>query len=141
MSFIKPALVALMLLALSGCAVFENIERAPVTTELITNQLTLRLISGADDPVARAAKIREKVASYRSGLSGEYTLSDLEAKVRGDIDWQDYSMADQELLNFAITKAGQTIESLIGDGVLNPQDKATVDTLFRWIDNAAMRVQ
>ena len=135
------ALILAWVLALSGCAVLDKIEESPMTAELITNQITLRLIAGADDPVARAVKVREKAAMIHEGLGNEYTLVELESSVRDQVDWQDYSAADQELLNFAITKAGQAIKELIGDGVVDPQERVTVDTLFRWIDQAAARVR
>ena len=134
-------ILALAAIITAGCAVVETLEKSPIAAELITNQLTLRLISGADDPVARAVKIREKVALIQSGLGEHYTLVQLESGVRESIDWQDYSLADQELLNFAITKAGETIKKLIGEGVIDPEDQVTVDTLFRWIDQAAARVR
>jgi hypothetical protein len=137
----KLLLAVTFLLAFSGCAVIDKIETSPMTSELITNQLTLRLISGADDPVARAARIREKVALIQSGLGTEYTFVELESKVRENINWQKYSLADQELLNFAITKAGDTISNLIGEGVIDPTDRASVDTLLKWVDQAAERVK
>jgi len=137
----KLLLAVTFLLAFSGCEVIDKSETSPMTTELITNQLTLRLISGADDPVARAARIREKVALIQSGLGTEYTFVELESKVRENINWQKYSLADQELLNFAITKAGDTISNLIGEGVIDPTDRASVDTLLKWVDQAAARVK
>ena len=126
---------------LMGCSVIDKIEESPMTSELITNQLTLRFIAGADDPIERATKLREKLADIETKLPGEYTLLELDSVVRAEIDWQKYSLADQELLNFALTKARNVILDLVGEGVINPEDKVTIDTLFRWIDQAAQRVQ
>jgi len=126
---------------LMGCSVIDKIEESPMTSELITNQLTLRFIAGADDPIERATKLREKLADIETKLPGEYTLLELDSVVRAEIDWQKYSLADQELLNFALTKARNVIFDLVGEGLINPEDKVTIDTLFRWIDQAAQRVQ
>jgi len=126
---------------LMGCSVIDKIEESPMTSELVTNQLTLRFIAGADDPIERATKLREKLADIETKLPGEYTLLELDSVVRAEIDWQKYSLADQELLNFALTKARDVILDLVGEGLINPEDKATIDTLFRWIDQAAQRVQ
>jgi len=112
-----------------------------MTAQLVTNQLTLRFIAGADDPIERATKLREKLADIETKLPGEYTLLELDSVVRAEIDWQKYSLADQELLNFALTKARNVILDLVGEGLINPEDKVTIDTLFRWIDQAAQRVQ
>jgi len=126
---------------LMGCSVIDKIEESPMTSELVTNQLTLRFIAGADDPIERATKLREKLADIETKLPGEYTLLELDSVVRAEIDWQKYSLADQELLNFALTKARNVILDLVGEGLINPEDKVTIDTLFRWIDQAAQRVQ
>jgi hypothetical protein len=124
-----------------GCSVLDKIEESPMTAQLVTNQLTLRFIAGADDPIERATKLREKLADIETKLPGEYTLLELDSVVRAEIDWQKYSLADQELLNFALTKARNVILDLVGEGLINPEDKVTIDTLFRWIDQAAQRVQ
>lgn len=131
----------LTVLLLSGCSVLDRIEESPVTSELITNQLTLRFIAAADDPVERAQKLRGTLTRIQSGLEGTFTLSELDMKVREEIDWTKYSLADQELLNYGLTKARDTIEKLIGEGKIDPDERVTIDTLFRWVDQAAARVQ
>ena len=126
---------------LMGCSVIDKIEESPMTSELITNQLTLRFIAGADNPVERAVKLREKLAKIQGDLTEEYTLLELDEKVRAEIDWMSYSMADQELLNFALNKARESISELVSEGVIQPDETATIDTLFLWIDRAAARVR
>jgi hypothetical protein len=135
--------IALLLTALmvTGCSVLDKIEESPVTSEIITNQLTLRFIADADDPVERAQNMRDTLTRIQSSTEGAYTLIELESRVREEIDWTKYNLADQELLNFGLTKAREVISDLVGEGVLDPEERVTVDTLFRWIDQAAARVQ
>jgi len=143
MLFIKSAVVAITLLALSGCAAFEHIESSPMTTQLITNQITLRFIASSDSPVERASKVRERIAEIRGQFDGDqtYTLADISQAVRKKIDWQAMSPADQELLDFALTRANTALTDLIGEGVVDPGGRETIGTLLTWIDNAAMRVR
>ena len=127
----------------TGCAVVETLEESPMAAELITNQITLRFIAGADDPVARAAALRDTLADLRLEVSGEdlYTLTGIESVVREKIDWSKYSLADQELLNYGLTTARVAIQDLVGKGVIQPGQRESLETLLRWIDQAAQRVR
>ncbi len=143
MTLFKSLLVAITLLALSGCAVLDKIEESPMTAELITNQITLRFIAGSEDPIERAARVRDVVDKARSQVSGDqtYTLAAIDEAVRAEINWQSMSVADQEILNFGLTKARAAIEKLVGDGAIDPEARETVATLLTWIDQAAARVR
>ena len=138
--FFAAMLVAAMVV-IQGCSVIDKIEESPMTAELITNQITLRIIAGAENPVERAQEVRDTLTRIKTDLGEVYTLSELNMKVREEINWQNYSLADQELLNFALTKAGEVIAKLIGDEVVDPEERYRVETLFRWIDQAAARVR
>ena len=140
---IKSAIAVLVLLAMAACSTLEKIESSPMASQLITNQITLRFIAGSDDPVERAAQVRDVVEKVRGQVSADksFTLADLNDAVRAEIDWQALGSADQELLNFGLAKANAAIAELIGDGVIDPAGRATVDTLLTWIDQAAQRVR
>ena len=138
-------LLALALAAIitAGCAVVETFEKSPMAAELITNQITLRFIAGGSDPVARAAALRETLADLRIEVSGPelYSLADIEGGVRDRINWADYSLADQELLNYGLTTARVAIQDLVGEGVIQLDQRESLETLLRWIDQAAQRVR
>ena len=138
-------LLALALAAIitAGCAVVETFEKSPMAAELITNQITLRFIAGGSDPVARAAALRETLADLRIEVSGPelYSLADIEGVVRDRINWADYSLADQELLNYGLTTARVAIQDLVGEGVIKLDQRESLETLIRWIDQAAQRVR
>jgi len=143
MKIIKSALIALIVLAMTACSTLERIESSSISSQLITSQITLRFIAGSDDPVERAARVRDVVGKVRGEVSAEkvFTLADLDEAVRAEIDWQALSAADQELLNFGLTKASAAIAELVGDGVIDPAGQVTVATLLTWIDQAAQRVR
>ena len=128
---------------LMGCSVIDKIEESPMTSQLITNQITLRFIAESDDPVERAARVREVVAKVRTQVNGDqtYTLAAIDEAVRDEIKWQSMSIADQEILNFGLTKARSAIDELVTDGVIDPEAQQTVATLLMWIDQAAQRVK
>jgi len=138
-------LLALALAAIitSGCAVVETFEKSPIAAELITNQITLRFIAGGSDPVARAAALRGTLADLRIEVSSPelYSLADIEGVVRDRINWADYSLADQELLNYGLTTARVAIQDLVGEGVIQLDQRESLETLLRWIDQAAQRVR
>jgi hypothetical protein len=138
-------LLALALAAIitAGCAVVETFEKSPMAAELITNQITLRFVAGGSDPVARAAALRETLADLRIEVSSPelYSLADIEGVVRDRINWADYSLADQELLNYGLTAARVAIQDLVGEGVIQLDQRESLETLLRWIDQAAQRVR
>ena len=138
-------LLALALAAIitAGCAVVETFEKSPMAAELITNQITLRFLAGGSDPVARAAALRETLADLRIEVSSPelYSLADIEGVVRDRINWADYSLADQELLNYGLTTARVAIQDLVGEGVIQLDQRESLETLLRWIDQAAQRVR
>ena len=135
--------LALAAIITAGCAVVETFEKSPIAAELITNQITLRFIAGGSDPVARAAALRETLADLRIEVSSPelYSLADIEGVVRDRINWADYSLADQELLNYGLTTARVAIQDLVGEGVIQLDQRESLETLLRWIDQAAQRVR
>jgi len=61
--------------------------------------------------------------------------------VRDRINWANYSLADQELLNYGLTTARVAIQDLVGEGVIELDQRESLETLLRWIDQAAQRVR
>lgn len=143
---LAAVLVMLVAVAMTGCAALERVEESPVASHLVANQITLRFIARADDPVARAADVRDVLQRVRKGIDqreqeGRYTLTELVSVVRGEISWGSLSLADQQLLEDSLAMAESALSDLIGEGVLDANERETVATLFTWIDNAAARVR
>lgn len=146
MKHLTLALLIGALLGLSGCSVWQGVQErvgeSEVTSRLVVSQITSRIINEADNPKERASKIQDIVSKVREQLNQDTTarLDEIEAVVREQIDWNDLSAPDQELVNFALVKARESLDELIGDGVLKDDDIETVGTLMDWIDEAASRV-
>lgn len=133
----------LFTMILSGCAVMEQVEKNPMTSRMVTDQLTLRFIAADDDPVARAQRVREAVARLRERVDGgaEYTLEEFQQAALDEVGLESLSQADRELVMYGVGLARQSIADLIGEGVVKPDERYTLDTMLTWVDNAAMRVR
>ena len=128
---------------MAGCAALQYGANNPATARLVTDQITARFISEADDPKDRAAAVRDVVGTLRAEVdtNAQATLASIEQRVRDEIDWDELAIADRQILEFALLKARQSLSDLIGDGLLDPDERATIGTLLDWIDAAAERVQ
>ena len=142
-TIIIAALVSLACVALAGCAAIQYGQNNPATARLVTDQITARFIAEADSPKDRAAAVRDVVGTLRTEVdtNAQATLDSIEQRVREEIDWSELGVADQQILEFALLKARQSLSDLIGDGLLDPNERATIGTLLDWIDAAAQRVK
>lgn len=139
----KTAMAIVLTVVLSGCAVLEEVEKNPMTAQLMTDQLTLRLIAADDDPVARAGRVREAVANLQARVEGstEFTLAQFQEYALEEIGIDSMNQADQELVLYGVRLARQSIAELIGEGVVAPDERYTLETFLSWIDQAAARVR
>lgn len=139
----KALTTALLVLFLTGCSTLDRIEESPMTAHLVTNQITLRFIANAEDPVTRAAKVREAVNTLKGRVDGdrEFTLAEFQEFALNQFDFESLSLADQALVMEGIRLARRSITDLIGEGVVEPGERYTLVTLLTWIDTAAARVK
>ncbi|MFL1405393.1 hypothetical protein ACJO2E_08630 [Marinobacter sp. M1N3S26] len=140
---LKPLIAMLLVVALASCAVLEEVEKNPMTAQLMTDQLTLRLIAADDDPVARAGRVREAVANLQARVDGgaEFTLEQFQEYALEEIGIDSLNQADRELVLYGVRLARQSIAELIGEGVVAPDERYTLATFLSWIDQAAARVR
>ena len=136
------AAVALTM-ALSACAVLDQVENNPMTAQLVTSQLTLRFIAADDEPVERAARVRAAVDRLEARLADgpAFTLEQFQNLALEEFDFDSLSPADQELVIYGLSLARQEIADLIGEGIVEPDERYTLATLLGWIDQAAARVR
>lgn len=141
--FVLAPLLMLAIALVAGCGALEKIETAPMTSRLVTDQITLRFIAGANDPVERAEGVRAVIDKIRGRVNGEksYTLAEINQAVQDAISWDSLSLADQNLLRFGLGNARVALAKLIGEGVVDPDERQTIGMLLTWIDDAAARVQ
>jgi len=140
---IKSLIAIALVMALSACAVLEEVENNPMTAQLVTSQLTLRFIAADDDPVERAAKVRAAVDRLEARLEEgpEFTLEQFQTLALEQFDFDSLSPADQDLVIYGLSLARQEIAELIGEGMVEPDERYTLATLLEWIDQAAARVR
>lgn len=140
---IKQLMVAVLVVALSACAVLEEVENNPMTAQLVTSQLTLRFIAADDHPVERAARVRAAVDRLEARLDEgpEFTLEQFQNLAVEQFDFESLSPADHDLVMYGLNMARQSIAELIGEGVVEPDERYTLVTLLGWIDQAAARVR
>ncbi|KAE8546134.1 hypothetical protein [Marinobacter nauticus] len=139
----KLLTIALFTVFLAGCSTLDRIEENPMTARLVTNQITLRFIAGSDNPVVRAAEVREAVETLKGRINGdrEFTLAEFQGFALDQFDFDSLSLADQALVMEGIRLARRSIADLIGEGVVEPDERYTLVTLLTWIDTAAARVK
>lgn len=130
-------------MALSACAVMDQVEDNPMTAQLVTSQLTLRFIAGDDEPVERAVAVRAAVERLQARVEQgpEFTLEEFQHLALAEFDFESLSPADQELVIYGLNLARQSIAELIGDGVVQPDERYTLATVLTWVDQAAARVR
>lgn len=134
---------ALAFLFVSGCAVVDYGKQNQATSRLVTAQITARFAESSSEPAARARAVRSVVNTIRNHVrdSTDASITDIERIARSEIDWASMSVADRQLLEFAFLKARQSLDDLVGGGVLDAEARVTISTFFDWIDRAAMRVE
>lgn len=140
---IKSVIAMLLAVALASCAVLDEVEQNPMTARLVTDQLTLRFIAADDEPVARAERVRNAVARLQARVDSDavFTLEEFQAFALDEIGVDGMSPADQQLVMYGVALARQSIADLIGEGVVEPDERYTLNTLLQWIDQAAARVR
>ena len=142
-TIMTAAVTVFLCLSLAGCAALQYGANNPATARLVTDQITVRFIVEADYPEERAAAVRDVVGTLRGEVNtnAQATLASIEQRVRDEVDWDELAIADRQILEFALLKARQSLSELIGDGLLDPDERATIGTLLDWIDAAARRVE
>ncbi|MCK2149514.1 hypothetical protein MYE70_10595 [Marinobacter alexandrii] len=139
----KLITAVVLMVALSGCAVLEQVEESPMTAQLVTSQLTLRFIAADDDPVERAARMRGAVAKLQAIVDGgpEFTLAEFQELALREFDFESLSLAEQDLVIYGLNLARKLISDLIGEGVVGADERYTLSTVLTWVDQAAARVR
>ncbi len=120
---------------LSGCAVLETIENSPTASKLAVQQATLRVVGEDIEKAERAIFLVDDVRTMV--MLDAVTIGLLDESIRFQIDWRSMSLADAQLLAMLLDELRDRLEVRIGQGVLNPEDKASINTVLDWIEDAA----
>lgn len=120
---------------LSGCAVLETVENSPTVSKLAVQQATLRVVGEDIEKAERAIFLVDDVRTMV--MLDAVTIGLLDESIRFQIDWRSMSLADAQLLAMLLDELRDRLEVRIGQGVLNPEDKASINTVLDWIEDAA----
>lgn len=129
-------ILAMLALAvvLTGCSFLQSLE--PDTRQLAVQYATYKAIDG---DLAKAARAVELVQEGRQYVQADSSVSvaALYEGVRDRINWQSLDPADRLLLEAILTQARDRLQSEIGAGLLDPDQKLQVLTVLDWIEAAA----
>lgn len=134
------ALMAVVMAAflMVGCAVFDAIPES-VGAKLTVQQATMRVI---DEDVPRAERVihlTEEIGGYVQ--DERVTVAAVDGYLRSQIDWDQLSLADAQLVDMLLDEVRFRFEERLGDGVLAEDDKVVITTLLGWVaDSAALVV-
>jgi hypothetical protein len=125
--------LAVMVAALQACTLLQQED---ARLELAVKYSTLKTIERAE---LTGEQVRDGVARVRPLVEREVdiTLGELVGEVRGVIRWDRLSPADQLLLDAVLGAIEAELQQRIGEGLLNPDDRAAIGAFLRWVDDAA----
>jgi hypothetical protein len=127
MRFILIAALA----ALSGCASFSG----SATEKLVVQAATMKFIE-AD--LKNADRIEKAASAARVWLDTDgVTIADLKQAMLDRVATSDLPPSDRLLASALVDVVAAEIDVRIGAGVLDPERKATVNTVLGWVEQAA----
>ena len=138
MKKIAAAVFAFMFPFLAGCALLQTVEDSPMVAQLTVQQATLRVI---DEDPAKAMRALEITQNVREMISVDsVTVALLDDFIRVQIDWSKLSLADAQLLMMLLEELKVRLAERMGDGLLTPDQKVSIDRVIDWVEESATLV-
>lgn len=123
---------------LAGCAVLQTVEDSPMVAKLTVQQATLRVI---DEDPAKAMRALEITQNVREMISVDsVTVALLDDFIRVQIDWSRLDLADAQLLMMLLEELEVRLAQRMGDGLLSPEQKVSIDRVIDWVEDSAKLV-
>ena len=137
----KKALVLLFAFSfpfLAGCSLLQTAEDSPLVAKLTVQQATLRVI---DEDVERAERVLELAGQARSMVQvDEATVDFVDGFIRAQIDWGRLTLADAQLLIMLLDELRDRLAERMGEGLLSPEDRVSINRVIDWIEESASLV-
>lgn len=132
-------IAVVMAVALTGCA---SLGTSPTSEKLIVQVGVMKFIEGAGDaPAERAAKaerIVKAAAVAKVWLDTDgVTLADLKTAMLERIAAADLEASDKLLASALVDVVAAELDVRIGEGVISPEKRATVNAVLGWVEQAA----
>lgn len=129
----KQAIIAaLAAIILAGCATNGAGEK------LVVQAATMKFVESSDDRAANAARIVRASAQARVWLDTDgVTIADLHAAMVERIALADLEPSDKLLAVALVDMVVAELDVRIGDGIISPEKRATVNAVLAWVEQAA----
>lgn len=129
----KTILLATIAL-LAGCTAFQG----STGEKLIVQAATMKVIEAGTDRAAKASKILAAADAARVWLDADgVTLSELRGAMVARIAAADIEPSDKLLATALVDVVVAEIDVRIGQGVISPEKRVTVNTVLAWVIQAA----
>lgn len=126
--------IAALAAVLSGCASFSG----SATEKLIVQAATLKVIESGADRTSKAAKIISAAEAAQVWLDTDgVTIADLRASMVQRINAADIEASDKLLATALVDVVVAELDLRIGEGVISPDKRVTVNTVLGWVLQAA----
>src|SRR5690606_22320719 len=128
-------LAVMATVVLSGCASFGT---SGATEKLIVQAATMKFIESSDDRAGKAARIVKAAAQARVWLDADgVTVADLHGAMIERIAGADLDPSDKLLAAALVDVVVAEINVRIGEGIISPDKRATVNAVLAWVEQAA----
>lgn len=128
-------LAALALLTLAACASSPSRMAAE---RLVVQAATMKVIEADADRAAKAARVIAAVSEARVLVDTDgVTLAEIQAAVMRRLAERGLEPSDMLLATALVDVVGLELQGRIGDGLLDPEKRVTVNTFLAWIEQAA----
>lgn len=128
-------LAALAAVMFTGCA---SLTGTSASEKLIVQVATMKFIEAGDDRAEKAAKIVSAAAQARVWLDTDgVSIADLQSAMMARINTADLEPSDKLLAAALVEVVAAELNVRIGEGVIAPEKKATVNAVLAWVEQAA----
>ena len=143
MAMKKPRRIFIALFAfafpfLSGCALLDRVEESPFVAKLTVQQATLRVI---DEDPEKAVRVLEISGEVRQMIEVDLvTVALLDEFIRVQVNWEKLSIADAQLLLLLLDELKVQLAERMGEGLLTPDQKVSLNKVVDWVEESALLV-
>lgn len=131
---VRTIIISSLLFALVGCATLTALSTNPIVQTGVKYGI-IRMLSNHPDKQPQALAVIKEVRKY-AGQAPDATIDDLAQRTMEVIPWDRMSLADQVIAQDMVLYASNYLKELVGDGILDPDDKIKVKGFLVWIEDA-----
>ena len=138
MKKLAAALLAFAFPFLAGCALLDRVEESPLVAKLTVQQATLRVI---DEDPEKAVRVLEISGEVRQMIEVDLvTVALLDEFIRVQVNWEKLSIADAQLLLLLLDELKVQLAERMGEGLLTPDQKVSLNKVVDWVEESALLV-